>query len=343
MLLLTSTSSLVRVNTASSGDIRVHASWLDVLSWAVTPGSTDTASISGTGNTTVVASPASSTARNVKNLTIFNVHATVSNLVYVEHYDGTTAEKLWSGTLQPGESVVMDDKGVWTPYTANGIPKGIVNPSGLFVKRTVLTSGTSFTTGLTTNTIFVRLLGAGGAGGGATSNAGNISCAGGGASGGYAEKTFVVTPNTAYTYQIGAGGAGGINGANAGNQGTNTFFVVGATNVVANGGPGGAAAPAAGATTTRLGGARPSQSTSGDLNASGVAGDNGFSVSVTIGWSGAGGASLMAGGGPSSNANGNGAAGVNFGSGGAGAVTVGAANATGGAGGQGVIIVDEFT
>lgn len=346
MIILASTSDIIQVNTTTGADIDVHASWVDAdLTTSppgITPGRTNTAILTATTPTVVAAPGASTTRRNVKSMMIHNKDAATSNTVTVQHYDGTTTVILCIYTLLANETLMYFSADGWFVMdAAGGIKRSAY--TGQFLGTTVLTSGTSFTTTAKTNTIKVRLIGGGGAGGGATSNASNISAAGGGASGGYAEKTFTVTPNTAYTYQIGAAGAGGINGANAGNQGTNTFFVVGATNVVANGGPGGAAAPAAGATTTRLGGARPSQSTSGDLNGSGIAGGNGFSVSVTIAWSGFGADGPFGGGGPSVNTNGNGAAATNFGAGGAGALTVGAANATGGAGSQGVIVVEEFT
>jgi hypothetical protein len=122
MLLLTSTSDLVRLTTGSSGDIEVHADWVDYTAPnTFVPDNTNTASITGTGTTTVVAAPASTVSRNVKNLSIFNNHASVSNLLTVDHTDGTNAEVLWKGTLLAGQSVVFDAIGGWTVYNANGI------------------------------------------------------------------------------------------------------------------------------------------------------------------------------------------------------------------------------
>lgn len=120
MLLLTSTSDIVRVVTGSAGAVDVHASWVDNASGTITPGRTNTASIVTATTTTVVAAPGASTQRNVRQLCISNDSASVSNLVTVEHFDGTTAETLWKGTLAPGERVIFDENGLWTPYTANG-------------------------------------------------------------------------------------------------------------------------------------------------------------------------------------------------------------------------------
>src|SRR5216683_1091785 len=98
MLLLTSTSDLIQVITGSSGTINVHASWMDNLSGTITPGRTNTATISGAATTTVVGSPASSTQRNVKQLSVHNSHASTSNLITIQHTDGTNIEILWIGT-----------------------------------------------------------------------------------------------------------------------------------------------------------------------------------------------------------------------------------------------------
>jgi hypothetical protein len=341
VLILASISSEIHVVTSAAVTTDVHASWVDDTAGAIIPGALNSLITTAT-NTIVVTSPGSS-YRNVKFMSFANRHATLAQTVTVQHYDGANTVQLVKVTLQPGDTLLYPGEDQWVVLDANGAQKtvqsGIV---GRFLKRTVLTTGTSFTTTAATNTLTVRLLGGGGGGGGATSNLANISAAGGGSSGGYAEKTFTVTPSTTYTYQVGAGGAGGINGANAGNQGTNSFFVVGATNTVANGGPGGAAAPAAPAPTMRLGGALPTLSTGGDLNASGKGGGPGSSFNTTVALSGDGGDSMFGGGGGSVNVNGTGAAATSFGSGGAGALTVAAANAVGGAGFQGVLIVDEY-
>ena len=81
MLLLTSTSDLVKVVTGSAGTINVRADFVDDNAGTITPGRTNTATISSATTTTVVGSPASSTQRNVKALFIFNNDASVSNLL----------------------------------------------------------------------------------------------------------------------------------------------------------------------------------------------------------------------------------------------------------------------
>lgn len=162
MLLLTSTSDKLQVITGSAGDIEVHASWVDLNGTTVTPGRTNTPSIVTAATTDVVASPGASTQRNVKFLMIYNNHATVSNIVTVQHTDGTSAEVLTKLTLAPGESIGLDSNGIWTYYSAFGYPQtgnqiteSMYGPSGCLaetiqrnvcpeVNTSALTSGTLY-------------------------------------------------------------------------------------------------------------------------------------------------------------------------------------------------------
>jgi len=133
MLLLTSTSDIIRVITGSSADIEVHASWVDNNAGAITPGRTNTASITTATTTTVVAAPASSVQRNVKHLSLSNNHGSVSSSVAVEHFDGTNAVELREVVLLPGENLTLDDAGNWKHCDSNGgeygyVPVGYIRP-----------------------------------------------------------------------------------------------------------------------------------------------------------------------------------------------------------------------
>lgn len=123
MLLLTSTSDKLQVITGSAGAVKVHASHVDNASGTITPGRTNTASITTATTTDVVAAPAASHQINVKRLSVRNDHASVSNLCTVQHTDGTSVTPLWQGTLLAGEEVVMGDDGSWVTYTAAGLVK----------------------------------------------------------------------------------------------------------------------------------------------------------------------------------------------------------------------------
>ena len=339
ILLLGTTDSLQVITGTAVSSINIHASYVDDNAGTITPGSANIL-IAAATTTSIVAAPGSGIQRNVKSLTIYNSSATASKIT-IEVVSGSTVA-LFIYTLNAGETIqYFDGQGFQVTDASGGLKTSA--RSGLFLKETVLTSGTSFLTTASTNTIFVRVQGGGGAGGGCTVGSATISGgAGGGAAGGYAEKTFAVTPNTSYVYAIGAAGAAGATGANAGGNGGNSTFAVGATTVTANGGNGGAGCTSAAAVVT-LGGAAPAVSTNGDVNGSAEPGNPGFVSAVGIAVSGKGGSSQFGGGGNSLKAQGTGNAAIGLGAGGGGGCTISTTGAVaGGAGTAGVIIVQEF-
>ena len=119
MLLLSSTSDIIRVITGAAASIKVHASYVDNNAGTITPGRTNT-SITTATTTTVVGSPAASTHRNLKHLNITNNHASASCNVKVEHFDGTTAVELMGFILLPGENMVFNEEGRWVHRDAQG-------------------------------------------------------------------------------------------------------------------------------------------------------------------------------------------------------------------------------
>lgn len=136
MLILSSTSDLVRVVTSHAAQIEVHASWVDLNGTTVTPGRTNTPAITTATTTTVVGSPGASTVRNVKHLNITNDHASQSCTVTVEHTDGTTVIELMSFTLLPGENMIFGEEGRWVHRDYNGAeypPSGLGAYSGFAV------------------------------------------------------------------------------------------------------------------------------------------------------------------------------------------------------------------
>jgi hypothetical protein len=129
MLLLTSTSDIIRVVTGSAADIDVHASYVDNNAGTITPGRTNTPAITSATTTTVVASPGSGVQRNVKFLNITNAHATVSTVVTVQHFDGTNSEDLIGVTLLAGENLVFTSTGDWMHHDAQGAEYGYTVPA----------------------------------------------------------------------------------------------------------------------------------------------------------------------------------------------------------------------
>jgi hypothetical protein len=112
MLILASTSDLIKVITGTAQTIHVHVSWVDLSGTTVTPGRTNTIITTAT-TTTVVASPAASTQRNVRGLYITNTDATTADTVTVEHTDGTNVVQLWSAPLKAGYTLTLSEQGRW--------------------------------------------------------------------------------------------------------------------------------------------------------------------------------------------------------------------------------------
>lgn len=119
MILLASTSDLVRVVTTGAVTTDVHASYVDLNGSTVTPGRANTAITTAT-TTTIVGSPASSTYRTVKTIHIHNKHATTAQTVTVEHTDGTTAVELIQVTLSAGYVLHYDEGAGWEILDSGG-------------------------------------------------------------------------------------------------------------------------------------------------------------------------------------------------------------------------------
>lgn len=144
MLLLTSTSDLVRLTTGTAtSTIEVHASYVDVNGTTVTPLRTNTLITTAT-TTTIVGSPAASTQRNVKAIYVTNNSAGTNCTIGVQHTDGTTVVELIQFVLLPGENLGYREDGSWVHRDRAGAeypPAGL----GAYNGRTIpfMKSGTA--------------------------------------------------------------------------------------------------------------------------------------------------------------------------------------------------------
>lgn len=133
MLLLTSTSDIVRLTTgAATTTIEVHTSFVDVSGTTITPGRLNTR-ITAATTTTIVASPAAATQRNVKAIYCTNNSPGTSCAVAIEHFDGTNAVELMQFVLLPGENLGYREDGSWVHRDQNGAeypPSGLGNYGG---------------------------------------------------------------------------------------------------------------------------------------------------------------------------------------------------------------------
>lgn len=129
MLNLSSTSDLLRVVTDQAITVDVQATWVDLNAGTASPGRTNTAITTAT-TTTVVASPAASTVRNVKHLSVRNKHASTSCTVVVLHSDGTTIVEMFKATLAAGENLIFNEGEGFKVYSTLGEMKTISRPYG---------------------------------------------------------------------------------------------------------------------------------------------------------------------------------------------------------------------
>ncbi len=120
MLLLASTSDLIRVVSSSTSalDVQVSAMDLNTSTDAVAGYRANTAITTAT-TTTVAASPAASTIRTVKTLSVRN-KGVATNIVTIVHTDGTTAVEVIEATLAPDTSLQYHEAAGWWVTDSQG-------------------------------------------------------------------------------------------------------------------------------------------------------------------------------------------------------------------------------
>lgn len=228
------------------------------------------------------------------------------------------------------------------------------------VNMQVFTNSGTYTPTAGMTYCIIEAIGAGGGGGAAEGGAaGQVAAGGGGAQAGYARALFTAAQiGASQTITINAGGAGGTGAGGPGSNGGTT--TVGSL-ITCNGGQGGAGmalTPQSDSAVASGGGATGGTATVSGATSSFVAKGNPGSIGLCPGGStasvspGIGGGGLLGGGGPASviynvgNVSQPGTAGSGYGSGGSGGATSGditpVANAVGGAGASGIVIVTEY-
>lgn len=121
MIFLNSTAEILRVVTGSAADVEFDVSYADAAAGVVTLGDTTlTAGITTATTTTILASPAASTTRKAKWISLHNNHASTSTTLRVEKFDATNAAVLKNITLLAGETLEYMEGVGWTHYDANG-------------------------------------------------------------------------------------------------------------------------------------------------------------------------------------------------------------------------------
>ena len=134
MLLLTSTVDVIQIVATDATQLEIHASYADNAAGVVTPGRQNT-TVTVSGTTTVVTSPAQNVQRNIRTLVVRNDDPSASNNVKVEHVAETSTTTLWYGNLSAGEEAILSQEGTWDVYDLSGLEKnynmiGATGPAG---------------------------------------------------------------------------------------------------------------------------------------------------------------------------------------------------------------------
>lgn len=336
MLLLTSTSDKLQVVTGAACTIDVHASWMDNVAGAVSPGRTNT-NITTATTTDVVGSPAASTQRNIKTLHLRN-RGIAGCDVTVQHTDGTIISTLHKTVIAPNQTLqYIDEIGFIVP------PLSIAVTPAIQVFSTAASGTYTPTPGM--RYCIVECVGGGGGGGGAVAGANDFIVGGGGGSGAYSRKVLTAAQiGASQPYTVGAGGAPG--GLSAGAGGDTFLGALFASALCAAKGGGGGYGGQSGVQQPIAGVGGSLTGAIGDIRAAGTHGDSGYydlgGVQV-YSKAGGGGSSYFGGGGsPPFSISVAGSLGSNYGGGGGGGASNNADGGFfGGAGSPGVIIITE--
>lgn len=156
MIVLATTSTVLRVSTSSTANVDTVVDYSDRTSSAVTYGY-QTATIAATpGPTTILSAPAASTVRNGKALSIRNRHASTANTIGVEVFDGTNAFQIITVTLSAGDQLMYDEGEGWRTLDSLGRVKlrldAFVPTAGITLNTVVLSADVINNNG-TANTI----------------------------------------------------------------------------------------------------------------------------------------------------------------------------------------------
>lgn len=141
MISVNGASMVLRVVTTSTANLDVYAAFVDLNTStnAVSAGNQLTA-ISSATTTTIVAAPGANLVRSVETLYLTNRHASTSQTVTLEVYDGSTAFRLTQQIIPAGWSLKYDEGNGLRVYDSNGSPVESENSNGIQPSSTSITT-----------------------------------------------------------------------------------------------------------------------------------------------------------------------------------------------------------
>jgi hypothetical protein len=160
---LNGTTEKIQIVPGTAGAIDAQGDYVDLSGTTVTPGSSQIDGSAATSATDLIPAPAASTSRRVKYLGVRNTSTTVTTTMLVQKIaTGPLTIELFKCVLLPGWELVYNGA-TWFVYDDKGAV--VTGPTGgRYLRTTVLTAGTTFTTGVDTETIRIRMVGGGGGG-----------------------------------------------------------------------------------------------------------------------------------------------------------------------------------
>ena len=129
LILEGSTDSLEMV-TSSTATTEYHVSWSNVTATALTTPGTTTGTVSSATTTTILAAPSASNWRYVRELTVYNTHASTSQDVTINIDRSATDRRQFKATLAAGESIKLKEDGSFGVYDSQGRLKTSVQNAG---------------------------------------------------------------------------------------------------------------------------------------------------------------------------------------------------------------------
>ncbi len=129
LILEGSTDSLEMI-TSSTATTEYHVSWSNVTATALTTPGTTTGTVSSATTTTILAAPAASNWRYVRELTVYNTHASTSNDITINIDRSATDRRQFKATVAAGESIKLLANGNFGFYDSQGRLKTSVQNAG---------------------------------------------------------------------------------------------------------------------------------------------------------------------------------------------------------------------
>jgi len=124
MIILTTTDTL-EIVTTTAATLNYNINYVDHTSTTATPGRTF-GSISSITTTTVLSSPAASTTRQIRSITILNVSSTSNNITVQLDVSGTNTA-LTDAEIATGEGFNFTDNAGWYSLDSTGRLRQILN------------------------------------------------------------------------------------------------------------------------------------------------------------------------------------------------------------------------